>query len=367
MAIMTVTTIWQVNQQFNNLNKLNEHELDSTAMSMRQAADLLKAGELVAFPTETVYGLGADARSSKAVAGIFEAKGRPSDNPLIVHIAAIDQLDELVLPYPPLARELMRAFWPGPLTIVLLARPHVLSPLVTAGLDTVGIRMPDHPVALELLKLAGCPVAAPSANRSGRPSPTLASHVLEDLEGRISGIIDGGPTGVGLESTVVELADDETIHILRPGGVTEEQLRIACPEAKVTKEGSGGDAADQPRSPGMKYAHYAPKGELIVVQGRPEDVVAFITSQAAAASSIGWKTGVLAFSERMAQYKADVVLDCGSETQLQEAAHRLYACLRQFDEAEVARIWAEACSEEGIGGALMNRMAKAAGGHVVKV
>lgn len=332
---------------------------------MKQAVDALREGGLVAFPTETVYGLGADARRSDAVAGIFQAKGRPSDNPLIVHIASVDQLDELVLPYPRLAGQLMEAFWPGPLTIVLPVRPDVLSPLVTAGLDTVGVRMPDHPVALELLRLAGCPVAAPSANRSGRPSPTLAQHVREDLDGRISGIIDGGPTGVGLESTVIELAGDCAIRILRPGGVTEEELRMALPDVEIISEGGSGDAPEKPRSPGMKYTHYAPKGELTVVRGRPEDVVAYISSQAAMASSRGEKTGVLAFSERAGRYEADLVLDCGSEKRLHEAAHRLYASLRQFDEGGVSRIWAEACSEEGIGGALMNRMAKAAGGNLV--
>ncbi|MEC0238183.1 L-threonylcarbamoyladenylate synthase, partial [Paenibacillus kribbensis] len=189
-----------------------------------EAAELLQAGETVAFPTETVYGLGADARSTTAVEAVFAAKGRPSDNPLIVHISDPVQLSGMVANINDTAQALMDAFWPGPLTLVLPVVPQALSPRVTAGLDTVGVRMPDHPIALRLIAEAGCPLAAPSANRSGRPSPTLAQHVQEDLGGRIGGILDGGPTGVGLESTVVQAGDDGTVTILRPGGVTAEQL-----------------------------------------------------------------------------------------------------------------------------------------------
>lgn len=333
-----------------------------------EAAETLRRGGLVAFPTETVYGLGADARSSEAVAGIFKAKGRPSDNPLIVHIASISQLDELLLPYPNLAEELMERFWPGPLTLVLPVRPRALSPLVTANLSTVGVRMPDHPVALELLERAGCPVAAPSANRSGRPSPTLASHVIEDLQGLIDGVIDGGATGVGLESTVIELADERTIRILRPGGVTEEALRKAFPHITVTGGKEEADSSETPRSPGMKYTHYAPKGELTVVLGRTEELItSYVNTQAEAAKLRGEQTGVLAFSERISEYNADIVLDLGSEKNLEEAAHRLYALLRKFDDAGIDRIWSEACPPEGLGGALMNRILKAAGGHVVRL
>ncbi|RIX50992.1 threonylcarbamoyl-AMP synthase [Paenibacillus nanensis] len=339
----------------------------ASADPVGEAAEMLRSGGLVAFPTETVYGLGADARSSEAVAGIFKAKGRPSDNPLIVHIASVSQLDGLVLPYPKLAEELMERFWPGPLTLVLPVVPDALSPLVTAGLPTVGVRMPDHQVALELLSRAGCPVAAPSANKSGRPSPTLASHVVEDLRGFIDGVLDGGATGVGLESTVIELEDEHTIRILRPGGVTEEAFRQACPDIGVIGAGEQEDAALQPRSPGMKYTHYAPKGELTVVQGEPGDIPAYVNPLAEAAKLRGELTGVLAFSERVHAYNADLVLDLGSESKLDEAARRLYALLRRFDDAGINRIWSEACSDEGLGGALMNRMQKAAGGRVIRI
>lgn len=335
---------------------------------VEQAAETLKRGGLVAFPTETVYGLGADARRSDAVAGIFEAKGRPSDNPLIVHIARRSQLDELVLPYPALAGELMERFWPGPLTIVLPAKPDALSPLVTANLPTVGVRMPDHRLALELLSRAGVPVAAPSANRSGRPSPTLADHVLEDLGGRIHGVIDGGATGVGLESTVVELEGENAVRILRPGGVTEEALRTALPHAAILSEPEeSGEQPVKPRSPGMKYTHYAPKGELTVVQGPGEQVISHVNRLAAEARDRGERTGVLAFSEHAGSYKADLVLDLGSARKLDEAAHRLYAHLRKFDDAGIGRIWSEGCEPGGLGGALMNRMMKAAGGRAIRI
>ncbi|REK69495.1 L-threonylcarbamoyladenylate synthase [Paenibacillus paeoniae] len=337
----------------------------TSEIALREAADRLRLGGLVAFPTETVYGLGANACSTEAVAGIYQAKGRPSDNPLIVHVASEADLDELVFPYPSLAGRLMERFWPGPLTIVLPVRPGVLSPLVTANLSTVGIRMPDHPAALELIQLAGCPVAAPSANRSGRPSPTVADHVLEDLNGRIDGIVDGGATGVGLESTVVELEGECAIRILRPGGVTAEALRLAFPDAEILYESEESSMSEQPRSPGMKYTHYAPKGELAVVQGQPDAVVAYVNEQARQYKENGVATGVLSFSERVCRYEADLVLDLGGQSRLEEAAQRLYGALRQFDEAGVSRIWAEACVPEGIGGALMNRLVKAAGGRII--
>ncbi|MDU2242484.1 MAG: L-threonylcarbamoyladenylate synthase, partial [Paenibacillus sp.] len=199
-------------------------EAGEEAAGLKEAAAVLASGGTVAFPTETVYGLGADARNTAAVEEIFAAKGRPSDNPLIVHIADVSQLDGLVTEVNETARRLMEAFWPGPLTLVLPVAEGAVSPRVTAGLSTVGVRMPAHDVALRLIAAAGCPVAAPSANRSGRPSPTLASHVGEDLSGRIDGIVDGGPTGVGLESTVVEAGRDGVVTVLRPGGITAEQL-----------------------------------------------------------------------------------------------------------------------------------------------
>lgn len=353
---MTTTKIWKVREA-------GESRLRG---ELKEAAALLAEGGLIAFPTETVYGLGADARSSAAVERIFAAKGRPSDNPLIVHIADREQLDGLVQSYPKLAGELMDRFWPGPLTIVLPAREGALSPLVTAGLPTVGIRIPDHRAALALLREAGCPVAAPSANRSGRPSPTLAGHVLDDLNGRLDGIVDDGATGVGLESTVVELAGERTIRILRPGGITAEALRQALPGAVIDSEPAG-ELESAPRSPGMKYAHYAPKGELELVLGRPEAVTAYIRSRQEEAHGRGEITGVLSFEERLAAYEADQVRSLGSEDELEGAAHVLYAALREMDAAGVQRLWAEGCGESGIGAALMNRLVKAAGNRIVRV
>ncbi|WP_219834466.1 L-threonylcarbamoyladenylate synthase [Paenibacillus sp. R14(2021)] len=344
---------------------------------LKPAAERLKSGGTVAFPTETVYGLGADARRTEAVERIFEAKGRPSDNPLIVHIADRAQLAELTEPLATeaaaqLAGRLMDRFWPGPLTFVLPVKPGAVSPRVTAGLDTVAVRMPAHPVALALIAASGCPLAAPSANRSGRPSPTLASHVRDDLDGRIDGIVDGGAAGVGLESTVVEIVDGGTVRMLRPGGVTAEALREAGAEVvydAVAAPESSSNAADAqaPRSPGMKYAHYAPQGLMQLVKGDAEAVSAWIGAQVREARKNGERTGVLAFAEHAARYDADCVLVVGSLARLDSVAHGLYASLREFDAQGIQRIWAETCPEQGIGHALMNRLAKAAGHAVIEV
>lgn len=338
---------------------------------LQAAAACIRQGQTVAFPTETVYGLGADARSTAAVEAVFVAKGRPSDNPLIVHIAHRDQLDALVTEVNETAEALMAAFWPGPLTLVLPVRPGAVSPRVTAGLDTVAVRMPDHPVALQLIAAAACPVAAPSANRSGRPSPTLASHVREDLDGRIGGIVDGGPTGVGVESTVVQVGDDGTVTILRPGGITAEQLsavaaRVATDPALLA-EGADGVGSPAPRSPGMKYTHYAPTGALCVVEGPPAAVAAWISAALAEAAQRGERTAVLAFAEHAEQYRADAVFSLGDASELEEAARRLYAALRSCDEQGATYIVAEACSREGLGAAVMNRLLKAAGNQLIQV
>ncbi|WNQ11539.1 L-threonylcarbamoyladenylate synthase [Paenibacillus aurantius] len=340
--------------------------------AVEAAARLLKEGGRVAFPTETVYGLGADARSTEAVEGIFAAKGRPSDNPLIVHIADRAQLGEIVAGVDELSARLMDAFWPGPLTLVLPVKPGALSPRVTAGLATVGVRMPDHPLALALIRVAGCPVAAPSANRSGRPSPTRAEHVLDDLNGVIEGVLDGGPTGVGVESTVVEAAGG-AVHVLRPGGVSAEALERFAPVAGAGPDGEPGapggeDALHAPKAPGMKYAHYAPRGRLAVVQGpSPEAVSSWIRQELARAKAAGERTGVLACAEHAARYDADAVIACGRLGDPGSAARGLYDALRGFDEAGVTFILAEAVEESGIGAAVMNRLRKAAGGRVIRL
>ncbi|AIQ38261.1 translation factor [Paenibacillus sp. FSL R5-0345] len=367
---------------------------EENKLAIVEAAAMLREGGTVAFPTETVYGLGADARNTAAVEAVFAAKGRPSDNPLIVHIADSGALEELVTEVHPTAAALMDAYWPGPLTVVLPVRAGVLSPCVTAGLDTVGVRMPDHPVALALISAAGCPVAAPSANRSGRPSPTLASHVMEDLSGYIDGVLDGGAAGVGLESTVVQVQPDGRVAVLRPGGITSEQLAavvgaeaiaaepaavkefgtseaVEVPEGTAPKEHSGAEAADSsaPRAPGMKYTHYAPRGWLGVVRGSsPQRVAEEAASLLQAAQLSGEVTGLLLFEEHKPFYPADpaaCVLSLGSLSSPEEGARSLYAALRRFDEAGATYILAEACPYTGLGAAIMNRLMKAAGGSVI--
>ena len=367
------------------------------------AAAMLQSGGTVAFPTETVYGLGADARNTSAVEAVFAAKGRPSDNPLIVHIARRSDLESLVTEVHPVESALIDAFWPGPLTLVLPVRLGVLSPLVTAGLDTVGVRMPDHPVALALLSAADCPVAAPSANRSGRPSPTLAAHVMEDLAGYIGGVLDGGASGVGLESTVVQVQPDGTVAVLRPGGITAEQLAavtstaaaglVSAASTDAAAGNSGGasvpvpplqvrggsedgaaahaaaDDSPAPRAPGMKYTHYAPRGALSVVRGSsPQRVAETAAVLLQAAQRDGGITGLLLFEEHRALYPADpaaCVVSLGSLASPEEGARSLYAALRRFDEAGATYILAEACPVTGLGAAIMNRLMKAAGESVI--
>lgn len=349
------TNVWKINQMDSEWQK-----------ELAVPAAKLANGEQIAFPTETVYGLGANACDDEAVKGIFAAKGRPSDNPLIVHIYDKRQVYELVSHVGRMAERLMETFWPGPLTIILPVKQGILSALVTAGLDTVGIRMPDHAVALELMRQAAVPVAAPSANTSGRPSPTVAAHVYTDLSGKIAGIVDGGPTGVGLESTVVELVDETHIQVLRPGGVTLEQLQICCPEAQITMDIEL-LSQEAPRSPGMKYTHYAPQGQLTVVQGEPEAVSAYIQKQLVLYGN-AHRCGVLFFDEHEHyESRASLALSLGSMHELEQAAARLYDALRQFDEQRIEYIWSEASTTAGIGAAFMNRLLKASGHQVIKV
>ncbi|WP_405080917.1 L-threonylcarbamoyladenylate synthase [Paenibacillus chitinolyticus] len=361
---MTTTKLWQIHDEAGT--EMGTRETADKAIA--EAAGLLVQGETVAFPTETVYGLGADATNSAAVEGIYRAKGRPSDNPLIVHIADRSQMDTFAegTPAEPL-RRLMDAFWPGPLTVIVPVRAGAVSPLVTAGLSTVGVRIPDHPVALALLRAAGCPVAAPSANSSGRPSPTMAEHVADDLGGRIGGIVDGGPTGVGVESTVVEWASG-AVYILRPGGVTAEQLREALPDVPVREPVRTGEPAGTPRAPGMKYAHYAPKGSMRVVLGDdPEAVAEWMRRDLDAAKARGERTGVLTYDERRGLHHADAVISSGRLAEPETIARGLYAALRQFDREGATYILAEGCPDTGIGRAVMNRLLKAAGQEVVRV
>ncbi|WP_077736146.1 L-threonylcarbamoyladenylate synthase [Bacillus sonorensis] len=335
-------------------------DLSTNYPQITQAARLLQQNETVAFPTETVYGLGANAKSTEAVAKIYEAKGRPSDNPLIVHIADIQQLEEFAEVDSSQASALMERFWPGPLTLVLPCKQGVLSTRVTAGLDTVAVRMPDHPVALALIKEAGVPVAAPSANVSGKPSPTKAAHVIHDLNGRIAGIVDGGPTGVGVESTVVSCTGDIPV-ILRPGGVTKEQLEAAAGTVLIDQGIT--DEEKAPLSPGMKYTHYAPEAPLAIVNGTSEEIQRLIGQY----QKDGMKVGVLTTEERAGAYRADAVRICGRRDRLETVAAGLYDALRSFDEEKLDYIFAESFPEEGVGRAVMNRLLKAAGHRVIEV
>ena len=335
------------------------------------AAEVLKAGGLVAFPTETVYGLGANALNTEAVEGIYKAKGRPSDNPLIVHIAETESLAGIVKSVPEAAPCLMEAFWPGPLTMIF-PKSETVPSIITAGLDTVAVRMPAHPIARALIKKAGIPVAAPSANSSGKPSPTLAKHVIEDLHGKVDIIIDGGSTHVGLESTVLDITSKVPM-ILRPGGVTYEQLQqvigkvAADPALSTTSEGH-----TVPKSPGMKYRHYAPEASLLLVQGEQDHVVFEIGRRADLFLKEGTAVGILTTDETSGLYESSLYTSCrmislGSKLHPETMASNLFRCLREFDEKKVEVILAEAPEINGIGRAVMNRMTKAAGGNIIKV
>lgn len=326
-----------------------------------RAASLLREGRTVAFPTETVYGLGADATSAEAVRGIFAAKERPADNPLIVHVAHESDVARVAAAVPPVAKRLMAAFWPGPLTLVM-PRAAAIPDEVTCGLPTVGVRMPDHPAARALLAAAGVPVAAPSANRSGRPSPTRAAHVVDDLGGRIAAVVDGGPTGVGLESTVLDVTLAPPV-LLRPGGVTREQL-----EAVIGPVAEESGKAERPRSPGQKYAHYAPRSPLVLVAGDRAAVAAEINRLLAAERAAGRRPGVLCADEDAASFpEAEAVVTYGRRDAPAQVAARLYDALRTFDRVPVDKIFAAGLPESGLGAAIMNRLRRAAGDREVRV
>ncbi len=323
-----------------------------------EAGRILSRGGLVAFPTETVYGLGANALDGRAVARIFEAKGRPADNPLIVHVACREEVKHLAQNIPPAAEILMDAFWPGPLTLVLPAGPAV-PPETTAGLDTLAVRMPRHPVALALIRAAGVPLAAPSANLSGRPSPTTAEHVLQDLNGRIEAVLDGGPAGVGLESTVLDLTGSVPV-ILRPGGVTPEELRELLGEVEVDPA-----FTDRPRSPGMKYTHYAPEAPLLLIEGEPGAVAARLMELAREQKALGRRVGILSCSGNRDYASVGEVVLAGRREDPGTVATGLYAALRRFNELGVDLILAEGLEDSGIGLAVMNRLRKAAVRRIV--
>ncbi len=336
---------------------------DSYDSAIKEAADIIRAGGLVAFPTETVYGLGGDAMNENAAKLIYSAKGRPSDNPLIVHISHFEQLQEITLDLPDKAKILSDAFWPGPLTMVVKKNDKVPY-TTTGGLDTVAVRMPNHPVALRLIRESGTMIAAPSANTSGRPSPTKASHVYEDLNGRIPLILDGGDVDIGVESTIVDLSEDK-VSILRPGYITKDMLERALGEEVFMDPGLV-DKNKRPKAPGMKYRHYAPKAGLSIVKGCDEAVVSFINEQIEHLSDK--RVGVIANDDSIKEYKsAAVVFSAGKRGNDEEAAHNLFSILRSMDESEVDYIYSESFDHNGVGDAVMNRLMKAAGGSVIEV
>jgi L-threonylcarbamoyladenylate synthase len=334
--------------------------------ALREAGEIIQKGGLVAFPTETVYGLGGDALNPASSKAIYAAKGRPSDNPLIVHIADLQDAGRVADMSRPEAMLLAKRFWPGPMTLVLPALDTVPRE-TTGGLDTVAVRMPSDPTAAELIRRAGGFVAAPSANLSGRPSPTDAEHVIQDLEGRVDAIIDGGDNPIGLESTIVDLTVEDPM-ILRPGYITPEMLSEALGKKVELDPAILSMAADaKPKAPGMKYRHYAPKGSLTIVKGNPKTVVAKINELLADAAKAGKKTGVIATKELALGYKADVIYCIGSAGDEAEVGHNLYRILRKMDDEGVEVICSEAFADSGFGKAVMNRLRKAAGGEMIEV
>ncbi|MEW8972584.1 MAG: L-threonylcarbamoyladenylate synthase [Tissierellaceae bacterium] len=328
-----------------------------------ESANVIREGELVAFPTETVYGLGANGLDEDAVKKIYIAKGRPSDNPLILHISSREELQPLVKDIPPIAYKCMERFWPGPLTMIF-KKSEIIPSIITGGLDTVAIRMPSHPIASALISASGVPIAAPSANTSGRPSPTNAEHVMEDMKGKIPIIIDGGDTGIGLESTVLDLSVENPM-ILRPGGITLEDLREIIPN--VTQDRSIVQKNVVPKSPGQKYRHYAPKAEMILFTGRVDDMVEEINNRVDKLIFQGKKVGIIATDETKNRYNRGLVVVSGSRKEPETIAANLFSVIRGFDKEDIEIILAEGVAVDNIGMAIMNRMIKAAGGKVINL
>ncbi len=333
-------------------NYINDEEL-------KEASAVIRSGGLVAFPTETVYGLGGDATNPEASRKIYAAKGRPSDNPLIVHIADFSQLRNIVAEVPQEAEKLAEAFWPGPLTMIL-RKNDVIPYETTGGLDTVAIRMPSHPVARAFLQDSGCMIAAPSANTSGRPSPTTAQHVWEDLHGKIEILLDGGPVGIGIESTIVDLSEERPM-ILRPGFITQEMLSAVLGDVGMDPGLASENSKQPPKAPGMRYRHYAPKADLTLVEGTMEEVISKINALTREAQAMGKSVGVLATEENKDRYVADHVIVIGQRQDEAEIARHLFDVLRQFDDLQVDLIYSESFAAAGIGQAIMNRLLKAAG------
>ncbi len=331
---------------------------------LRKAGRILEGGGLVAFPTETVYGLGANALDPEAAAKIYTAKGRPSDNPLIVHIADPGSLSRIAKKVPDTAYALIRKYWPGPLTLIF-EKTEAVPDRTSGGLSTVAVRMPDHPVALALIREAGGYVAAPSANASGRPSPTDGGHVLEDLNGKIDLILDAGPVSIGIESTIVDFTE-EIPTVLRPGYITLPMLEEAIGLVRLDPGILTPDETVRPKAPGMRYRHYAPKADLILLEGTQEAVTAAIRKEIGSAKAEGKRTGVLCTKEHRSLYGADVVRSLGERENEDELTAHLYECLRSFDRDGVDVIYSEWFETPRLGMAILNRLKKAAGYRILK-
>lgn len=344
------------------IRKVDENCIDRKIME--EAGALLKEGALVAFPTETVYGLGANALDEEAAAKIYAAKGRPSDNPLIVHIADIESLPKITEEIPEAAVKLAERFWPGPLTIVL-KKSEAVPYGTTGGLGTVAVRMPSHPIALEMIRHGGGYIAAPSANTSGRPSPTLAAHVADDMDGIIPLILDGGAVGIGIESTIVDLTD-EVPTILRPGFITKEMLEEVVGEVAVDKGLLGDDVKTPPKAPGMKYRHYAPKADLVIVEGAEDAVVQRINQLTADKEKEGIHVGIIGTEETVGRYPKGFVKSMGTRNDELSISSQLYRILREFDASDVQIIYSESFETGALGSAIMNRLLKAAGHKVIQ-
>ena len=352
--------------------KIDKEQIDDE--KLMEAAEILRAGGLVAFPTETVYGLGANALNEEAAKKIYAAKGRPSDNPLIAHISKPEELAPLVKEVPEAGKKLMEAYWPGPLTMIF-PKSDIVPYGTTGGLDTVAIRMPSDPIANRMIALAGIPIAAPSANTSGRPSPTTAEHVYQDMNGKIEMILDGGAVGIGVESTIIDVSGPVPM-LLRPGAITIEMLRETVGQVEIDPAIQGPMAANvKPKAPGMKYRHYAPKAELVLVEEKnPETkevisdrVIEEINLLAKSRLDQGQKVGIICTEETRDCYPQGMVRSLGFRSRPETIAHNLFAVLREFDDLGVDYIYSESFPKDHLGQAIMNRLTKAAGYHILDV
>ena len=345
------------------IEKINPNNIDKNIM--REAGEILKKGGLVAFPTETVYGLGANALNEEAAMKTYAAKGRPSDNPLIVHIADMSYLPAITENVPEITNKIAETFWPGPITMIF-DKSSIVPHGTTGGLDTVAVRMPSDEIARELILAGGGYVSAPSANTSGRPSPTTAEHVAEDLSGKIEMIIDGGSVEIGVESTILDMTVTPPM-ILRPGAITKEMLEELIGEVSVDKTIMDGNSKQAPKAPGMKYRHYAPKADLSIVEGKEDEVISFINKTVKEKIDAGYKVGIIGTEETISKYECGVIKSVGTREDEMTIAGHLYGILREFDSDGVDFIYSESFAADGIGSAVMNRLLKAAGHSVIRL